>query len=140
MNLGPLVIHSDAYLQDWANLASLVRLKLLRSLYSHALLIDKLLYLLIKGSINASIKMKLNISQLTLAKLAQLGRHQSRSQEIPGSIPTGGNIFWWICFALAYVSLYWQNCQFCMIKGKLDYWHFCITSDVNKNSCQPNKF
>ena len=37
--------------------------------------------------------MKLNISQLTLAKLAQLGRHQSRSQEIPGSIPTGGNIF-----------------------------------------------
>ena len=37
--------------------------------------------------------MKLNIPQLTLAKLAQLGRHQSKIQELPGSIPTGGNFF-----------------------------------------------
>ena len=32
--------------------------------------------------------MKLNISQLTLAKLTQLKRHQSRTQELLGSIST----------------------------------------------------
>ena len=36
--------------------------------------------------------MKLNIPQLTLAKLARSGRHQNRAQEVPGSIFTGKNI------------------------------------------------
>ena len=35
--------------------------------------------------------MKLNIPQLTLAKLGQLSRNQSGLQEVPGSILTGGN-------------------------------------------------
>ena len=35
----------------------------------------------------------LNISQLTLAKWARSVRHQSGLQQVPGSIPTGGNIF-----------------------------------------------
>ena len=33
--------------------------------------------------------MKLNTSQLTLGKLAQLSRHKSGSQDIPGPILTG---------------------------------------------------
>ena len=38
--------------------------------------------------------MKLNIPQsIQVAKLAQSGRHQSESQEVLGSIPTGGNFF-----------------------------------------------
>ena len=32
-------------------------------------------------------------SQLTLVQLAQLERHQSRTQEVWDSIPTGGNLF-----------------------------------------------
>ena len=38
--------------------------------------------------------MKLNIHQLTLAKLAQLGRYHSGSYEVPGSILTGGTFYW----------------------------------------------
>ena len=37
-------------------------------------------------SIGAPAKVKLNISQLTLTRLAESGKHQSESQEIPGSI------------------------------------------------------
>ena len=37
--------------------------------------------------------MKLNINQLRLAELTQLGRYQSGLQKVPGSILTGGNIF-----------------------------------------------
>ena len=50
-------------------------------------------------SIGATKQVKLNIPQLTLAKLAQSGRHESvkhkRSEgpRIPGSIPTGGTFF-----------------------------------------------
>ena len=58
--------------------------------------------------------MKLNISQVTLAKLAQSGKHQSRSQEVQGSIPIGGKIF---CLKN---GLYCQCCQLCIIKGKRD--------------------
>ena len=60
---------------------------------------------------NLQTKMKLNISQLALAKLAQSGRHQSRprTQEVPGSIPTEGNFFGFF-FALPYVSPYCQHC------------------------------
>ena len=36
--------------------------------------------------------MKLNIPELTLAKLTQLGMHQSRTQEIQGSNPTEGKL------------------------------------------------
>ena len=54
-------------------------------------------------------KVKLNISQLALAKLAQSGRHQSRTQEVPGSIPTEGNFFGFF-FALPCVSPYYQHC------------------------------
>ena len=36
---------------------------------------------------------KINIPKITLAMLAQLGRHQSESEEVPGTIPTGGNFF-----------------------------------------------
>ena len=35
----------------------------------------------------------MNIPQLTLAKLAQIGKHQSGSQVVPGSVPSRGNIF-----------------------------------------------
>ena len=38
-------------------------------------------------------KVKLNIPQLTLAKLSQSGRHQNGSQEVSASIPTGGSLF-----------------------------------------------
>ena len=44
-------------------------------------------------SIAVPTKVKLNIPQLTLARLAQTGRHQSGSQEVPGLTPTEGNIF-----------------------------------------------
>ena len=37
--------------------------------------------------------MKLNIPQLALAKLTQSGRHQSKTQEVSGSIPTVDNFF-----------------------------------------------
>ena len=56
---------------------------------SHALLILAKLSKS-KKSIGATTKVKLNIPQLTLVKLAQLGRHQSGSHEVPGSIPIGG--------------------------------------------------
>ena len=41
----------------------------------------------------AQMKVKLNISQLTLAKLTQSGSNGSVTQVpwVPGSIPTGGN-------------------------------------------------
>ena len=42
-------------------------------------------------SIGAQTKVKFNISQLTIAKLAQLGKASSGSQEVLGSILTGGN-------------------------------------------------
>ena len=42
-------------------------------------------------SIGAQTKVKLNIPQLTLAKLVQSDRHQSRKKEVPGSIPTRDN-------------------------------------------------
>ena len=41
--------------------------------------------------IGAQTKINLNIPQLTLAKVTQSCRHQSRTKEVPGSIPTGGN-------------------------------------------------
>ena len=47
----------------------------------------------------AQTKVKLNISQLTFATLAQPGRPQSTSQEVPGSNPTGET------FLLIYLSL-----------------------------------
>ena len=43
----------------------------------------------------------LNISQLALAKLAQLGEHQTAMAEDPGSIPTRGNfLMTFFCFPL----------------------------------------
>ena len=56
----------------------------LRSLCSHALLI--LAKFKSKSQLVHNTKVKLNILQLTLAKLAQL-----RKAEVPDSIPTGGN-------------------------------------------------
>ena len=51
-------------------------------------------------SIDAQIKMELKIPQLTLAKIAQLGRHETvntRSEHynnrVAGSIPVRGNFF-----------------------------------------------
>ena len=44
-------------------------------------------------SIGAQIKLKITIPQLTLTKLAQSGRYQSRTQGVPCSIPIGGNFF-----------------------------------------------
>ena len=62
-----------------------------RSLHSYTLLI------LAKSSKSKSRvhkqKVNLNISQLTLAKAAQSGMPQSRTQEVPCSIPTRGNFF-----------------------------------------------
>ena len=49
-------------------------------MYSHALLNLK-----VQKLISAPTKVKLNTPQLTIAKL---GRHQSRTQQVPGSIPT----------------------------------------------------
>ena len=54
--------------------------------------------------IGASTKVKLNIPQLTFVKSSQPERHQSVSQKVPGSIPTGGNFFAELIFALHYVS------------------------------------
>ena len=45
-------------------------------------------------------KWKLNIPQITHAKLAQSGRHHSGSKEVPGLIPNGDNLFYKIYFAL----------------------------------------
>ena len=42
-------------------------------------------------------KVRINIPKITFAMLAQLGRHQSESEAVPGTIATGGN---WIYFAL----------------------------------------
>ena len=42
-------------------------------------------------SIGTQPKMKLNIPQLTLAKLTEIGRHQSPRNS--GSVPTGGKLF-----------------------------------------------
>ena len=53
--------------------------------------------------IGAQTKVKLNIPQLTLAKLVQSERHQSTPQEVPGSNPTG-ETFLLIFFDLPYVS------------------------------------
>ena len=41
--------------------------------------------------LGAKTKVKLNIPQLTLAKLAQSGRYQSGSQNVPGAVPARGN-------------------------------------------------
>ena len=61
-----------------------------------------------------------SLSLTSNVKLAQLGRYQSGSQQVPGSIPTGGSFFCWIYFTLPCISLYCQHCQLCIIKGKLD--------------------
>ena len=45
----------------------------------------------VQKSIGAPTKVQLNITQVTLAKLAPSGRHQSESQEVPDAIPTEGN-------------------------------------------------
>ena len=87
--LVPLVLHSHAFL---TNFGSTCKTRTLRSLRSHALLI------LAKESQSKSqlvcqTKVKLSIPQLTLAKFVQSGRHESGSQEVPGSILTGGNFF-----------------------------------------------
>ena len=44
-------------------------------------------------SIGALTKLKITIPQLTLAEPAQSGRYQSRTQDVPCSIPTEGNFF-----------------------------------------------
>ena len=49
-------------------------------------------------SIGAPTKVKLNISQLALVKLAQTGEHQTGMEKILSSTPTGGNIFFWTYF------------------------------------------
>ena len=43
-------------------------------------------------------RVKLNISQLAPAKLAQTGEHQTGIEEIPSSTPTGVYIFFWTYF------------------------------------------
>ena len=48
--------------------------------------------------------MKLNISQLALAELAEREKHQTLTQEVPSFILTGGNDFLPI-FAVFYVDL-----------------------------------
>ena len=42
----------------------------------------------VQKSIGAQTKVKLHIPQLALAKLAQLGRHPTRTKEVRCSIPT----------------------------------------------------
>ena len=45
-------------------------------------------------------KMRILLSDLQVnAKLAQSGRHESRTQEVLGSILTEGNFFYWFVFA-----------------------------------------
>ena len=68
---------------DWGNLALRVRLRFLRSLFSHALLI-----------LAESFKSTLKYSQLEISKFqVQSGKLHIGSQEVPGSISTGGNFF-----------------------------------------------
>ena len=62
----------------------------------------------------------MNISQLTLVRLAQSGRHQSGTQEVPGLIPSWCNFICWIYFALLCGSLYCQHCQLCIITENSD--------------------
>ena len=75
-----------------------------------------------------------------LASLGQLERHQCRRQEIPGSIPTGGNFFAEFILFFSYVSLF---CQFCIFKGKLDYeivlGHYDITYVLFVQVCKTVK-
>ena len=73
---------------------------------------------------------------LTPAKLGQSGRHASWSHEVSGSIPTGGNFFCWIYFALPYVDLCCKHCQICVITKKLDY-NKCWQQYFLKQSCSP---
>ena len=63
------------------------------------------------------------IPQLTLAKLTQSGRYQSRTQEIPGSIPES-IVFadFILLFALLYKSLYCQHCLLCRITENRLVW------------------
>ena len=49
--------------------------------------------ILVQKPIGATANVELNIPQLTLAKLAQFGRHQSEPQEITSLIFTDGNFF-----------------------------------------------
>ena len=63
----------------------------------------------VQKSIDAQIKVVLNIPQLTLGKLAQLERHETITEQQPNShgpvsIPDTGNCF-------AEFIFYWQNCQ-----------------------------
>ena len=45
---------------------------------------------------------------------AQLTRHQSRSQKVLYSVPTGGNFFLLRFFNLPCINLCWQRCQLCI--------------------------
>ena len=54
----------------------------LKILYSHALLIS-VKFLQVQKSIDAQTKVELNIPQLTLAMIAQLGRHGTVIEELP---------------------------------------------------------
>ena len=56
-------------------------------LHSHALLI----LAEVQKTIGVPGKVKLNIPQLALAKLAQREKHQTVTQEVPSFILTGGN-------------------------------------------------
>ena len=98
---------------DSDNLALHLRLRLLRSLYDLALLM--LTESFISKSQLVQRKLNLNITQLTLNKLAQSARHESRTQEVPGSIPT----FLQNYFALPFITIYCQHCQLCIIMEKL---------------------
>ena len=59
-----------------------------------------------------------NLSLASNAKLAKSKKNQIGSQEVPGSISTGGTVFYWTYFSLLYASLYCQLCQLCIIMEK----------------------
>ena len=71
-------------------------------------------------SIEHDYKEPKSVSLTNNIKLAQSGRHQSGSQEVPGSIPTGES-FLLNSFCSSLQNPFWQRCQLCIIKGRLVY-------------------
>ena len=64
------------------------------------------------GVTNVGLRVSYYVDQVI--KLFQSGRHQSRTQEFPGSILTGSNFF------AEFILLYCAHLKLCMITKKLD--------------------
>ena len=70
-----------------------------------------------------------SLSLTNNAKLDRSGRHQSRSKEVSGSIPTEGKFFAEFIL-LSLQKLLLQHCQLCISKGKTD--HLCLRMNLLK--------